>query len=246
MYGIIESAQANWHSLLGWILLGSGIAALILLIILDEIRKNPLLDLHIFKDKLITLATLSCALGGVASTVFMFFDPLYLRILRQLSAFHIGLLIACIPAAQALISFIFSRAVKRFGVAKLLFFSISAAVCAAILHRFIQADTPLLFLILPFFLLGINWGLSNAGMITAVNQVITPRKIGTAIGTIATIWNVTGSIMLAASTALFNAVEIRSSFLPAFHSAILFNSAFGMLILLSAIWVYRKKSKNVS
>lgn len=244
MYGIIESAQANWHSVLGWSLLSSGAAALALLIILDEVRKNPLLDLHIFKEKLITLAALSCALAGVASTVFMFFDPLYLRTLRQLSPFLIGLLIAVIPAAQALISFIFSRAVKWLGVAKLLLLSIIAAACAAILHGFIQADTPLPLLILPFFLLGINWGLSNAGMITAVNKVITPRKIGAAIGTIATIWNITGSIILAASTALFNAVEIRSSFLAAFHSAILFNIVFAMLMLLSACWVYRKVKKS--
>ncbi len=236
MYGIIAGAQSQWASVAGWVFLSIGAAALIALIILDEFRKNPLLDLHIFNEKLIILAALSCALAGVVSTVFMFFDPLYLRILRQLSAFHIGLLIAVIPAAQALMSFIFERTVKRFGCANLLFFSVLAAFVAVGLHRLIQIDTSLYFLILPFFLLGINWGLSNSAMITAINQTISPRHIGAAIGTIATIWNIVGSLLLAASTAVFHSVEIRSSFLPAFHSAVTFNLIFAAILLLTAVW----------
>jgi EmrB/QacA subfamily drug resistance transporter len=243
MYGIIAAAQSNWASIAAWAFLGAGVAALILLVILDKLRKNPLLDLHIFKEKLIILASLSCALAGVVSTVFMFFDPLYLRILRNLSPFLIGLLIAVIPAAQALISLVFSRSVKLFGVANLLLFSVIAAFLAVGFHRMIQLNTPLLFLILPFFLLGINWGLSNAAMITAVNQVIAPREIGAAIGTIATIWNIVGSLLLAVSTVVFNAVEIKSSFLPAFHSAINFNILFAAILLAAAFWVRIKLKK---
>jgi EmrB/QacA subfamily drug resistance transporter len=242
MYGIIEGAENHWDSVLAWVLLGVG--TLIFLIVLDELRQNPLLDLHIFKEKLIVLAALSCALAGVVSTVFMFFDPLYLRILRKLSPFLIGLLIAVIPAAQAIISFVFNRSVKLFGVTNLLFFSIVAAFFAVTLHRLIQTDTSLFFLILPFFLLGINWGLSNSAMITAVNQVITPDEIGAALGTIATIWNIVGSILLAVSIAIFHSVESRSSFLPAFHSAINFNIAFAALILLSAIGIYINLKKS--
>ena len=243
MYGIIKGAQASWVSTSAWILVGVGLVALIGLIILDEIRQDPLLDLHIFKKHLITLAALSCALAGVASTVFMFFDPLYLRILQHLSPFLIGLLIAVIPAAQALISLVFTKLVNKFGVANLLLFSVFAAFLAAVCHRFIQTHTSLLFLILPFFLLGINWGLSNSAMITAVNEVITSNKIGAAIGTIATIWNIVGSILLAGSAAVFHAKESHSTFLEAFHSAINLNIAFAALILIIAIWV-RMKLKN--
>lgn len=244
MYGIIGGSQANWTSTIAWVLLVAGIIALVILVILDEIRKNALLDLHIFKKRLIVLAALSSALAGVVSTVFMFFDPLYLRILRGLSPFLIGLLVAVIPAAQALISLIFDRAVKWFGVAKLLFISTIAAFIAVSLHRFIYVHTPLLFLILPFFLLGVNWGLSNAASITAINQVITPKKIAAAFGTIATIWNIVGSILLATSTAVFHAIEAHAPFLSAFHGAIVFNIAFAFIILGLAILVYVKLRKE--
>lgn len=237
LYGIISGAQSSWESTGAWIWLGLGVTALIILLILDARSKNSLLDLHVFKNKLIVLAALSCAFGGVVSTVFMFFDPLYLRILRKLSPFLIGLLIAIIPVAQVIISFSFNRLEKWFGTANLLFISNLIAFLAVALHRFIQLETPLIFLALPFFLLGINWGLSNAATMTAANQVVATHKIGAAMGMIFTIWNLVGSILLAASTAVFYATETHSSFLPAFHRAIDFNILFAALVLLAAIVV---------
>jgi len=238
MYGIVANSQDNWTSLVAWIFLGAGVIALIVLIILDNFRKHPLLDLHIFKEKLMVLSALSCSLAGVASTVFMFFDPLYLRIVRGMSPFLIGLLLAVIPAAQALISFFFASAVKTYGVANLLIFSIAAGFTAFALHWPITADFPILALIAPFFLLGVNWGLSNSTSIAAVNQVIPQSHIAAAFGTIATIWNIVGSILLAASTAVFHAVEKQHSFLPAFHEAVDFNIIVAAIFVVAGVILY--------
>lgn len=246
LYGIIAGAESDWTSKEGWICLSLGIFALICLLIWDARSKNALLNLHIFKEKLMILAALSCAFGGVVSTVFMFFDPLYLRILRKLSPFLIGLLIATIPAAQVIISFAFNRLEKWFGTANLLFLSNLIAFLAVALHRLLQLETPLIFLVLPFFLLGINWGLSNAATMTAANEVIAAPEIGVAMGMIFTIWNLVGSILLAASTAVFHATEIHSSFLPAFHSVIDFNSAFATLVFLGALWVRLRLKKGAA
>lgn len=248
LFGIISGAQSNWIAKEAWIWLGLGVITLIFLLILDARSQNSLLDLHIFEKKLIVLAALSCAFGGVVSTVFMFFDPLYLSILRKLSPFLIGLLIATIPAAQVIISFAFNRLEKCFGVANLLFISNLIAFLAVALHRVLQAETSLIFLVLPFFLLGINWGLSNAATMTAANQVIAADEIGAAMGMIFTIWNLVGSILLAASAAVFHRTEVKTSFLPAFHSAIDFNIMFAALVLLGAIWVrirLKKETRNL-
>ena len=247
LYGIISGAQSNWNSIGAWSWLGLGVIALISLLILDTRSQNSLLDFHIFKKNLMILAALSCAFGGVVSTVFMFFDPLYLRILRKLSPFLIGLLIAIIPAAQVIISFSFNRLERCFGTANLLFTSNLVAFLAVALHRFLQMETPLIFLALPFFLLGINWGLSNAATMTAANQVIATHEIGTAMGMIFTIWNLVGSILLAASTAVFHRTELQTSFLPAFHSVIDFNIVFAAIVLLGACWVrIRLKKQSTS
>jgi len=246
MYGIIESARTDWSSALGWSSFCLGILGLVALILIDSKKERGLLDLHIFKHPLITLASLSCALAGVISTVFMFFDPLYLRILRHLSPLLIGCLIAIIPTAQGLLSFCFSYLVHRFGAQRLLFAAILAGVLAIVLHLFLQVNTSLYFLILPFFLLGITWGLSNSAMMTAINQVIPPLQIGAAIGTIATIWNVSGAIILAISTAIFHKITLEHKpFLPAFHASIICNILFGMILLIAAsfcLYALRKKA----
>ncbi|MFS8563656.1 MAG: hypothetical protein LVR00_04775 [Rhabdochlamydiaceae bacterium] len=72
---------------------------------------------------------------------------------------------------------------------------------------------------------------------TAVTRVVPPHKIGATIGTIGTIWNIAGSLLLAISTAIFHTVEIKTSFLPAFHRTIDFNIAFATLALIAAIWL---------
>lgn len=87
LYGIIAGAQHSWNSAGAWIWLCVGVVALVSLLVLDARSQSPLLDLHIFRKKLMVLAALSCAFGGVVSTVFMFFDPLYLRMLRGLPLF---------------------------------------------------------------------------------------------------------------------------------------------------------------
>lgn len=71
---------------------------------------------------------------------------------------------------------------------------------------------------------------------TAANQVIAAPEIGAAMGMIFTIWNLVGSILLASSTAVFHAIAIKTSFLPAFHGTIDFNMAFAALVFLAAVW----------
>lgn len=177
-----------------------------------------------FQKPLITLAALSGVASGIVAFVFMFFDPLYLRIIRGLPPFTIGLLVAVIPAAQTLNSIVFPRCVKMFGVGNLLIFSTCAAFIGTLLHQWIGYHTPLLYLIIPFFILGINWGLSNSGMLTAANEAVQPKKIGEAIGTIATMWNISGSIFLAISTAIYHAREMQTdSFFLGYHSMVHFN-----------------------
>lgn len=208
IYGIIAAAQMG--GILAWTFLSSGILALVALIWLEQKSQSPLLDVSILKEKLILLAVFSCSLAGIISYVFLFFDPLYLRILRELSPFAIGLLIAMMPAAQVIISLTYHYLVKWFGVANLLFISVLAAFLAVSAHRFIGMHSPLAFLAIPFSLLGINWGLSNAATIAAVNEKIPHSKTAEAIGTVFTTWNVVGSIFVALSSVLFYASEKKT------------------------------------
>jgi len=237
MYGIIAGAGTG-YSLYILLLMAAGILSIGFLIYLDTKTEHALLNFGIFKDNLILLAMISCAVAGVVSYVFMFFDPLLLENVLHLSPYTMGLLIAIIPAAQVVISFGFSTIMRWFGLANLFLISCVAPLIAAFLHLFFGAHSSLVVFILPFALLGINWGLSNTAMVTAVNQNVTPSKIGESIGTIATIWNVAGSIMLAISTGIFH-ME-KGAFLPAFRGVIGFNLAFLFLVILFAFFIRKR------
>jgi len=230
VYGIINAADLGFGSWITWSTLGGGILLLIFFIACEKKGKTPLLDLEIFQNKMVLLAMLSCSLAGVASFVFMFFDPLYLNILRHFSALQMGLLIAAIPLAQVIISFLFNPLQKWLGLPTLMLISVVTAFLAISGHFFIGPSTAIEILLIPFMLLGINWGLSNAGTIAIVNQVISKKKISLAIGSIFMIWNMAGSIFLAISSGIFHIKQ--NSFMEAFYAMVTFNAIFALLILL--------------
>lgn len=243
IYGIIHSASVGWGSIATWVFLVGGILVLALFIYSEKTCHDPLIDFSIFKEKMIVLSALSVCAAGVISYVFMFFDPLYLENIRRLSPMQIGLWIAAIPIAQVIISFFFDRLLNCFGIRNLLLFSTTAGFVAVLLHNFIGAKTPLPLLIIPFAILGINWGISNTGLISAVNQSVPSSKVGQAIGSVATIWNLIGSIFLAISTAIFHS-KSDISFMTAFHSMVDFNTLFTLVVLALSLLVAFSSKKT--
>jgi len=149
----------------------------------------------------------------------------------------VGIVIAVMPLPQALYPMILSSSVKRFGAANLLFLAILTAFCGSFFHIWFSATTPIYFIVIAFLLLGINWTIANTVMYSAVNQVIPMHKIAGAVGTISTIWSFAGSILLSGGSAVFDSVEKKSSFLPAFHASMYFNFIATAVVLAAAIWV---------
>ncbi len=209
-YGIISVAQRGWDHLFTLLMLAVGIGGLFLLFQAEKKSHHPLLDLEIFKNKTVLLSVISSMVAGIVSFVYMFFDPLYLKTIRELSPYAIGLLITAIPAAQIVVSIFFASLLKKFGLRTLLTVSVGSAFLASLIHCFIGPNFPLVLLIVPFFLLGINWGLSNTCQISSVHQEISEHRAGRAIGTITTMWNVVGGIVLAIASALFHSVQLRA------------------------------------
>jgi hypothetical protein len=78
-----------------------------------------------------------------------------------------------------------------------------------------------------------------------VHQVIHKKEMGSAIGTITTIWNVVGSILLALSAVIFHSIEKNGTlFLKAFHGAVDLNIAFTLLVVIVATYVFTKRNKT--
>jgi MFS family permease len=244
IYGIITLAEQMEIVITTWLALIGGLLLLIVFFVYESHSKSYILDVSLFKNIPILLSVLSCFLAGIISCVFMFFDPLYLHNLRELSALKVGLLITFIPAIQVIISFLFHFILKWIRIYTLMLISITAAVIGISAHRFIGLHSSLIFLLFPFGLLGVTWGISNAGTIFVVNQIISKDKIGVVLGTIFTLWNMVGSIFLAISSALFHKRE-KISFMSAFYAVVDISIVFSLLLLAISIVIFFKFKKKM-
>lgn len=204
VYGIIHGEQAGWNLLSTWIYLLVGTISLIVLYPIENRQADPLLDFTIFKSHPAVVSILLCASAGFVAYVFMFFDPLYLELMRQQTAFYIGLTLLTVPLIQIFISVYLKNLLKQFHVINLLIFGILMALISGIFHLFFTPTISILFVLMGLLLMGYTWGISNAGVIVAMKESMPPQKMGSVMGTIFTFWNVSGSVFLALSTVLFH------------------------------------------
>lgn len=214
IYGVVYGEQAGWSLTLPWLLIIIGFIALSLLIIIERKAEQPLLELSLFKNAHASLAILVCVTAGLVTYVFMFFDPLYLQLMRKQGAFIVGLTLLCVPIIQVIISLFLSPLLKKYGIINLLVYGLAAALLAALLHVFFTLTISIFFVMIALALMGYTWGIANAGSITALAQTLPPEKMGAAIGTVFTFWNISGSVFLALATVVFHwreAIAINSA-----------------------------------
>ncbi|MDF1655488.1 MAG: MFS transporter [Coxiellaceae bacterium] len=207
--GLIGGEQWGWNSAGVWILFAFFVIALIGLIMHERRTTSPLLDGDTLKNPMMMLAALGCVLAGVVTYALLFFDPLYLHVIRGYAPFYIGLLLFAIPLMQVIMSALFSRMTKTLSIPTLIAMAQVFGVVACFIHIFLDGSSSVCLLLLAFFSMGIVWGLANTGSVNAVNRYADPQHAGSIIGTIFTAWNVSGTIMLAIATVIFNNVEHR-------------------------------------
>ncbi len=204
VYGMIRGEQYGWHLPTPWLLVVIGVLGLTTLIVIEKKQKHPLLDLSIFKNTHLVIGAVIAGMAGVVSCVFMFFDPLYLSVVRDLNPFMVGLSLIAMPIMQIILSSTFPFLHKKLTVSKLILFAIAATLIAALMHTTFSVNTHYWFIIISFLLLGMTWGMGNTGAIYMANKYAHPDHIGSVIGTVFTFWNVCGSFFLTTSIVIFH------------------------------------------
>jgi EmrB/QacA subfamily drug resistance transporter len=238
IYGLIVGASEGWTQPKTAFPLIVGILSLSLLVWYEKKIPNPLINFSIFKNRIILLAAFGCIAAGLVSRVYIFFDPLYLETVRNLSPFAIGFLVAMLPAGQVVVSCFFAKALKKIDLGYVLVFSILTAFVSGWIHFFIGAQFPLSLLWIPYVLLGFTWGLSAALLVTSIKTAIPNEKAGSAIGTLASLWNVLGIVFLALSSVVFHFEEKKTGeFMPAFKSAMGLNALFLTIVFAAALYI---------
>lgn len=210
VYGTIAGEEYGWTSFITISNLLIGIIASTLLVYVERKIENPLLDLSIFSNKHTALAILACISAGFPAYVFIFFDPLYLHIIRGYDAFFIGLILVMVPIINVLVSLFFEQLERKINVFNLLLFAILSSLAAALLHMFFTQNVSLILILFALAFMGYTWGMCNIGSLAAITRSVKADRVASSVGTVYTFWNVSGSIVLALSSVIFHWQETHA------------------------------------
>jgi MFS family permease len=219
-FGIIEAPTAGWGSTQSLLCFGLAASALVVLLIVESRRFEPLIELRFFRSVPFAGATVIAVSGFAGLGGFLFLNTLFLQEVRDFSALRAGLCTLPMALATLVFSPLSGRLVGARGPRLPLVAAGLAMGASALLLVGLSAQTPLWVLLLSYALFGIGFGMLNApvtntavsgmpraqaGVAAAVTS--TSRQIGQTLGVA-----VIGSVVTSAVVGTF-----RTGFAQASH-----------------------------
>lgn len=177
---------------------------LIVFVVWEATRKNPIVDLSIFKDRTFAVSTILITMVGGVLYGTLTLGPLFLQQLRGYPAFDAGLAVAP-RGAGAMASMMFVGAMlARFDGR--IFVAIGFGFLALSNHMLSQLSlyTGVDQVVLPNILAGIGMGLVFVPLATIANDKMPARKISTASGVFNLMRNLGGGVGIAMSTTMLS------------------------------------------
>ncbi len=179
VFGVSEGGASGWGSTKAIVGITVGLLALLIFILVELRRKEPLLDLSVFRSYAFTSVILLVWITAIAFYGLLFLNPVFLQKVQGYSAFSTGLLM--LPQAIACIIFIQlgGRLYDRFGIKPLVITGTAIISIGAYLLSKLTAESGLIELTLPLLLSGSGqalFGISlNAHLMKSVPQDLVNR-----------------------------------------------------------------------
>jgi len=206
--GLINSGNEGWFNGLTLTYLTIGIVSGIILYKIESKNPNPLIDFQDFSNVIFYAGAVLCFLSGVLSSVALFFDPLYLQVIRGQSPEFSGLVLFAIPIAVFVSAFFVGWLINLFGIINTIITGLVIAIMAGFLQIFFTSLTPIWTIIIAFILLGGVWGMGNTVPLIAAQNAVGPHRSSVATGTMITMFNVGGSIGLAMAIVVYHFIGV--------------------------------------
>jgi len=233
-YAIIDAPQTGWTSPRTLGLLVLALVAVLMLLVYEPRRTDPLLELRFFRSAPFSGATVIAVSAFGAFSGFLFLNTLYLQEVRGLSALQAGLCTLPLAVMTLIFAPLSGRLVGSHGPRVPLLAAGSAMCAGALMLTGLDAGTSLEWLLASYLVFGLGFGLVNApitntalsgmprsqaGVAAAVAS--TSRQVGAALGVA-----VVGSVL---SSGL--AGGLRTGFAQASHAAWWILAACGLVVL---------------
>lgn len=184
-----------------------GVVSLMAFWAIEHRVKEPIVDFALFRNgPYFGASAAAFALVGAYWAV-MFFQPQYLQDVRGHSAVLSGLMILPITAPMVVISPLSARLIVRFGARRLMTGGMACGTLGLIVLTQLSAGSGYGLLLLGYLLFGVALGLVYAPMSTAAMAAMPAEKVGIASGVLAMDRVMAGTIALAATGAVFHALQ---------------------------------------
>lgn len=213
----VSEGGSDWTSVKTWTGLTVGICALIVIVIAELNRKQPLLDLAVFREKEFTKGIIVQWLSQFALIGTLFLIPLLLIQTRGYNTLEVGIIMLPQAIASGIFTPIGGRLFDRVGVRPLLIMGMVIVTSATFMLSQLSDEANIWIVMVPISLLGVGMGLSMMPLKTYLIQSAPQNLISRVTSLTAAAEQVMTSFAIAGlSTILASRVESRteSGFLP--------------------------------
>jgi len=202
---LVQGDDWGWSSGRTLGVLAVGILATVAFVVIDEHVKRPVVDFDLFRNRPYLGATAAafCLVGAWWAVIF--YMPQYLQDILGYSAVMSGVLVLPITAPMVVISPLCERLIGRFGAKALMTTGMLCATVGVLLMTRIDASSGYGTVLPGYLLFGVALGLVYTPMSTAAMAAMPRAKAGIAAGVLAMNRLLAGSLLLAATGALFAA-----------------------------------------
>lgn len=178
----------------GWILIGLAAALLVVLVVVERRAADPMLPIHLFRDRLFLVACLHGVLVGTAIFGTASFVPLFAQTVLGTTATAAGAMLTPQLLCWVLASIIASRLLLRVSYRTMASLGMAIAVCGTALvlsSTMLRSALPLL---VGMGLAGTGMGMCIPSFQLAVQSAVPRRSLGTATSTLTFSRNIGGTL----------------------------------------------------
>ena len=179
LLGLVDESGSS----LRLILIGASIIFLVLLFWVERRAVDPILPLHLFRERLFAATIAHGVLSGGALFGSISFIPLFVQSVLSTSATQAGFTIAPMLLGWVLASIVGTRILLRVKYRRLAILGTALLVAGSFLMARADAYTSQIYLMTAVTLMGIGMGLSVPPFFIAVQSTVERRYLGTATST---------------------------------------------------------------
>ncbi|GLY55975.1 MAG: MDR family MFS transporter [Cellulosimicrobium funkei] len=185
----------EWLSWQTFAMVGGAVVALVGAVLVERVTPEPLIPLHLFKNRTFVLAVVASVAVGVAMFGTAVFLSQYMQVARGKTPTESGLLTIPMIVGTFVASTLFGQLITRYGRYKA-FMVTGGAVLVASLFALSTIDYHTSFTLISVYLffLGVSMGMLMQNLVLAVQNTLAVEEMGAGTSTVAFFRSLGGAI----------------------------------------------------